>query len=134
MRRFVEGVDLGQATLFPESLDDWIGEDNPIRVIDAFVGALDFSAEGFDSVVPEATGRPSYHPVILLKLYIYGYLNRVESSRRLEREASRDVELMWLTGRLAPEHKTIANFRKDNAAPSVKSVPSSSCSAASWGS
>jgi transposase len=84
MRRFVEGVDRGQTTLFPESLDDWIGEDNPIRVIDAFVEALDFSAIGFDSVVPEATGRPSYHPVILLKLYIYGYLNRVESSRRLE--------------------------------------------------
>jgi transposase len=84
MRRFVEGVDRGQTTLFPESLDDRIGEDNPIRVIDAFVEALDFSAIGFDSVAPEATGRPSYHPVILLKLYIYGYLNQVESSRRLE--------------------------------------------------
>ena len=101
MRRFVEGVDRSQTTLFPESLDDWIGEDNPVRVIDAFVDALDLRALGFDGVVPEATGRPSYHPAILLKLYIYGYPNRVQSSRRLEREASRNVELMWLTGRLA---------------------------------
>src|SRR5829696_4546201 len=114
MRRFVEGVDRSQTTLFPESLDDWVSEDNPVRVIDAFVDALDLRALGFDGVVPEATGRPSYHPAALLKLYIYGYLNRVQSSRRLEREASRNVELMWLTGRLAPDHKTIANFRKDN--------------------
>ena len=113
MRRFVEGVDRSQTTLFPESLDDWIGEDNPVRVIDAFVDALELRALGFDGVMPEATGRPSYHPAILLKLYIYGYLNRVQSSRRLEREAGRNVELMWLTGRLAPDHKTIANFRKD---------------------
>jgi transposase len=112
MRRFVEGVDRSQTTLFPESLDDWIGEDNPVRVIDAFVDALDLRALGFDGVVPETTGRPSYHPAILLKLYIYGYLNRVQSSRRLEREAGRNVELMWLTGRLAPDHKAIANFRK----------------------
>jgi transposase len=114
MRRFVEGVDRSQATLFPESLDDWIIEDNPVRVIDAFVEALDLRSLGFDGVVPEATGRPSYHPALLLKLYIYGYLNRVQSSRRLEREAGRNVELMWLTGRLAPDHKTIANFRKDS--------------------
>ena len=114
MRRFVEGVDRSQTTLFPESLDDWIDENNPVRVIDAFVDALDLRALGFGGVVPEATGRPSYHPAILLKLYIYGYLNRVQSSRRLEREASRNVELMWLTGRLAPDHKTIANFRKDS--------------------
>jgi transposase len=114
MRRFVEGVDRSQTTLFPESLDDWVGENNPVRVIDAFVDALDLRALGFDSVVPEATGRPSYHPSVLLKLYIYGYLNRVQSSRRLEREAGRNVELMWLTGRLMPDHKTIANFRKDN--------------------
>ena len=113
MRRFVEGVDRSQTTLFPESLDDWIGEGNPVRVIDAFVDALELRALGFDGVMPEATGRPSYHPAILLKLYIYGYLNRVQSSRRLEREAGRNVELMWLTGRLAPDHKTIANFRKD---------------------
>src|SRR5215216_6642693 len=114
MRRFVEGVDRSQTTLFPESLEDWVSEDNPVRVIDAFVDALDLRALGFDGVVPEATGRPSYHPAALLKLYIYGYLNRVQSSRRLEREASRNVELMWLTGRLAPDHKTIADFRKDN--------------------
>jgi transposase len=117
MRRFVEGVDRSQTTLFPESLEDWIGEDNPVRVIDAVVGALDLRALGFDGVMPEATGRPSYHPAILLKLYIYGYLNRVQSSRRLEREATRDVELKWLTGRLAPDHKTIANFRKINGRP-----------------
>jgi transposase len=114
MRRFVEGVDRSQTTLFPESLDDWVDLNNPVRVIDAFVDALDLRALGFGGVVPEATGRPSYHPAILLKLYIYGYLNRVQSSRRLEREASRNVELMWLTGRLAPDHKTIANFRKDS--------------------
>jgi transposase len=114
MRRFVEGVDRSQTTLFPESLDDWIGENNPVRVIDAFVDALDLRALGFEGVVPEATGRPSYHPAVLLKLYIYGYLNRVQSSRRLEREAGRNVELMWLIGRLAPDHKTIATFRKDS--------------------
>jgi transposase len=114
MRRFVEGVDRSQTTLFPESLEDWISDDNPVRVIDAFVDALDLRTLGFDGVLPEATGRPSYHPAILLKLYIYGYLNRVQSSRRLEREAGRNVELMWLTGRLAPDHKTIANFRKDS--------------------
>src|SRR6516162_456887 len=85
MRRFVEGIDRGQATLFPECLEDWIDENSPVRVIDAFVGKLDLSRLGFDGVAPEATGRPSYHPAVLLKLYIYGYLNRVQSSRRLER-------------------------------------------------
>jgi transposase/macrodomain Ter protein organizer (MatP/YcbG family) len=114
MRRFVEGIDRGQATLFPEYLEDWIDEDNPVRVIDAFVDKLDLSWLGFDGVAPEATGRPSYHPSVLLKLYIYGYLNRVQSSRRLEREAGRNVEVMWLTGRLIPDHKTIADFRKDS--------------------
>src|SRR6201987_55172 len=114
MRRFVEGTDRGQSTLFPECLEDWIDEDNPVRVIDVFVEELDLGELGFDGVVPEATGRPSYHPTVLLKLYIYGYLNRVQSSRRLEREAARNVELMWLTGRLVPDHKTIADFRKDN--------------------
>src|SRR6202162_656070 len=114
MRRFVEGTDRGQTTLFPECLEDWIGEDNPVRVIDVFVGELDLAELGFGGVAPEATGRPSYHPAVLLKLYIYGYLNRVQSSRRLEREAGRNVEVMWLTGRLAPDHKTIADFRKDN--------------------
>jgi transposase len=114
MRRFVEGVDRSHTSLFPESLDDWVDENNPVRVIDTFVDALDLRALGFDGVVPEATGRPSYHPAVLLKLYIYGYINRVQSSRRLEREAGRNVELMWLTGRLMPDHKTIANFRKDS--------------------
>ena len=108
MRRFVEGIGRGQATLFPEWLEDWVDEDNPVRVIDAFVAKLDLSRVGFDGVAPEATGRPSYHPAVLLKLYIYGYLNRVQSSRRLEREAGRNVEVRWLTSRLVPDHKTIA--------------------------
>ena len=116
MRRFVEGVDRGQTTLFPECLEDWIGEDNPVRVVDVFVEELDLAELGFGGVDPEATGRPSYHPSILLKLYIYGYLNRVQSSRRLEYEAGRNVEVMWLLGRLVPDHKTIADFRKDNGA------------------
>jgi transposase len=114
MKRFVAGADRAQSTLLPESLDDWVDESNPVRVIDAFVDALDLAELGFDSVEPAATGRPSYHPSVLLKLYIYGYLNRVQSSRRLEREAGRNVEVMWLLGRLAPDHKTIADFRKDN--------------------
>ena len=114
MKRFVEGADRGQSTLLPECLDDWIEENNPVRVIDAFVDALDLSELGFDGVAPELTGRPSYHPSVLVKLYIYGYLNRVQSSRRLEREAGRNFEVMWLLGRLVPDHKTIADFRKDN--------------------
>src|SRR6266705_2410210 len=114
MKRFVEGTDRGQSTLFPECLEDWINENNPVRVIDVFVDELDLAELGFDGVAPETTGRPSYHPSVLLKLYIYGYLNRVQSSRRLEREAGRNVEVMWLTGRLVPDHKTIADFRKDN--------------------
>jgi transposase len=114
MKRFVEGADRGQSTLFPACLEDWVGEDNPVRVVDVFVDGLDLAELGFGGVDPEATGRPSYHPSVLLKLYIYGYLNRVQSSRRLEREAGRNVEVMWLTGRLAPDHKTIADFRKDN--------------------
>ena len=114
MKRFVEGIDRGQATLFPECLADWINEDNPVRVIDALVDKLDLSRMGFEGVVAEATGRPSYHPSVLLKLYIYGYLNRVQSSRRLEREAGRNVKVMWLTGRLTPDHKAIADFRKDS--------------------
>ena len=114
MKRFVAGTDRGQSALFPECLEDWIGEDNPVRVIDVFVEELDLAELGFDGVEPEATGRPSYHPSVLLKLYIYGYLNLVQSSRRLEREAGHNVEVMWLSGRLVPDHKTIADFRKDN--------------------
>ncbi len=114
MKRFVEGLDRGQATLLPDCLEDYIGEDNPVRVVDVFVDELDLRDLGFERVDPRSTGRPSYHPAVLLKLYIYGYLNRVQSSRRLEREAGRNVEVMWLLGRLVPDHKTIADFRKDN--------------------
>ena len=121
MRRFVEGTDRGQATLFPECLEEWICEDNPVRAVDVFVDQLDLLELGFGGVDPEATGRPSYHPSVLLKLYIYGYLNRVQSSRRLEREARRNVEVMWLTCRLLPDHKTIADFRKDNG-PAIRKV------------
>ncbi len=121
MKRFVEGVDRRQSTLFPDRLEDWIGDDNSVRVIDVFVDQLDLGGLGFDRVAPQATGRPSYHPSVLLKLYIYGYLHRVQSSRRLEREAGRNVEVMWLTGRLVPDHKTIADFRKDNG-PAIRKV------------
>jgi transposase len=114
MRRFVEGTDRGQTTLFPGCLDDWIDENNPVRAIDAFVDRLPLADLGFDGVAPAETGRPGYHPSTLLKLYVYGYLNRVQSSRRLEREAGRNVEVMWLLGRLVPDHKTVADFRKDN--------------------
>jgi transposase len=114
MKRFIEGEDRNQATLLPEYLDDYIAEDNAVRAVDAFVEELDLQALGFEGADPAITGRPSYHPAVLLKLYIYGYLNRIASSRRLEREAQRNVELMWLTGRLAPDFKTIADFRRDN--------------------
>jgi len=106
----------GAEQLFPECLEDWVDEDNPVRVIDVFVDELGLGECGFKGVEPEVTGRPSYHPSVLLKLYIYGYLNRVQSSRRLEREALRNVEVMWMTGHLAPDHKTIADFLKDNGA------------------
>jgi len=114
MKRFVEGADRTQATLLPECLDDYVAEDNPVRAIDAFVEELDLKQLGFAGADAAATGRPAYHPAVLLKIYIYGYLNRIGSSRRLEREAQRNVELMWLTGRLAPDFKTIADFRHDN--------------------
>jgi len=114
MKRFVEGEDRTQVTLLPECLDDYVEAENPVRVIEVFVDELDLGELGFVGVEPLATGRPSYHPAVLLKIYIYGYLNRIQSSRRLEREAQRNVELMWLTGRLRPDFKTIANFRKDN--------------------
>jgi transposase len=114
MKRFIQGESRTQSILLPESLDDYIADANPVRVVDVFVDELDLGKLGFDGVDPAATGRPSYHPAVLLKLYIYGYLNRIQSSRRLEREAQRNVELMWLTGRLMPDFKTIANFRKDN--------------------
>jgi transposase len=115
MSRFIEGEDRRQPTLLPSCLEDYVGGDNPARVIDAFVDELDLGSLGF-VMAPAVTGRPAYHPATLLKLYVYGYLNRVPSSRRLEREAGRNVEVMWLTGKLAPDHKTIANFRKDHGA------------------
>ncbi len=121
MKRFVEGLDRGQTTLLPECLDDFIDDDNAVRVVDVFVDELDLGSLGFSGVDPKATGRPAYHPSDLLKLYIYGYLNRVQSSRRLEREAGRNLELMWLTGRLVPDHKTIADFRKDYG-PAIRKV------------
>ena len=119
MSGFIEGADRSQASLFPERLEDWICKDNPVRVVDVFVGELDLTDPGFDRTAPANTGantgRPGYHPGVLLKLFIYGYLNRVPSSRRLKREANRNVEVMWLMGRLAPDHKTIADFRILNA-------------------
>ena len=114
VKRFVEGRDRAQLMLLPECLDDFVGEDNPVRVVDAFIEELDLAVLGFAGVVPEATGRPSYHPATLLKIYLYGYLNQVQSSRRLERETCRNLEVMWLTGRLTPDFKTIAEFRRDN--------------------
>src|SRR5579863_2879269 len=116
MKRFIEGEDRRQATLLPDSLEDYVTEDNPVRVVDVFIDELDLEALGFSGVAPEVTGRPAYHPATLLKIYLYGYLNRLQSSRRLERETQRNIELMWLTGRLAPDFKTIADFRKDNGA------------------
>ena len=111
MAGFVEGVDRGQSTLFPAVLDDYVADDNPVRAVDVFVDGLDLERLGFVGVQPLDTGRPGYHPGMMLKLYIYGYLNRVPSSRRLERECQRNIELIWLTGHLAPDFKTIADFR-----------------------
>jgi Transposase domain (DUF772) len=110
MTRFVVGEDRSQSMLFPERMDDYLGEDNPVRAVDVFVDELDLARLGFGGVEPEATGRPAYHPATLLKIYVYGYLNRVQSSRRLERECQRNIELVWLTGRLMPDFKTIADF------------------------
>ena len=114
MKRFIEGADRTQVSLLPGCVEDYVEAENPVRVIEAFVEQLDLRAMGFDGIDPEATGRPAYHPAVLLKIYLYGYLNRVQSSRRLEQETQRNLELMWLTGRLMPDFKTIANFRKDN--------------------
>jgi transposase len=114
MKRFIESGSRTQSTLLPDCLDDYVGEDNPVRVIEAFVEQLDLREMGFSGAEPKATGRPAYHPAVLLKIYIYGYLNRIQSSRRLERETQRNLELIWLTGRLAPDFKTIADFRRDN--------------------
>jgi len=114
MKRFIEGQSRTQGTLLPEMIDEYVEDSNPVRIVDVFVDELDLEQLGFTGVNPADTGRPSYHPSVMLKLYIYGYLNRIQSSRRLEREAQRNIELMWLLGRLTPDFKTIANFRKDN--------------------
>ena len=114
MKRFIEGDSRAQVSLLPACLEDYVGEDNWVRVIEAFIDALDLGEMGFSGVNPQETGRPSYHPSVMLKIYVYGYLNRIHSGRRLERETGRNVELMWLTGRLKPDFKTITNFRKDN--------------------
>lgn len=120
MARFITGLDRTQATLLPAFVDDYVDENNPVRAIDAFIDMLDLASLGFD-VEPEATGRPGYHPATMLKLYLYGYLNQVQSSRRLERECGRNLELIWLTGQLKPDFKTIADFRKDNG-PAIRKV------------
>ncbi len=114
MGRFIEGVGRSRSTLFPERLEDWMDADDPVRVIDLFVDDLELGDLGFERVAAARTGRPGYHPAVLPKLFICGYLNRVPSSRRLEREAGRNVEVMGLTGRLVPDHETIADFRRDN--------------------
>src|ERR1700723_2494583 len=121
MHRFIDGEDRMQPALLPNSLEDYVSEENPVRVIEVFIDELDLAALGFAGMTPAATGRPAYHPSTLLRIYLYGYHNRVQSSRRLEREAQRNIELIWLTGRLAPDFKTIADFRKDNG-PAIRGV------------
>ncbi len=121
MKRFIEGEERLQATLLPECLEDYVSDDNPVRVIEAFIGELDLKALGFERVEPETIGRPGYYPATLLKIYLYGYLNRIPSSRRLERETQRNFELMWLTGRLMPDFKTIAEFRRKNG-PAIQAL------------
>src|SRR6184192_3933590 len=121
MHRFIDGEDRMQQALLPHSLEDYVGEENSVRVVEVFINELDLAALGFSGMTPAAPGRPAYHPSILLKIYLYGYLNRIQSSRRLERETQRNVELMWLTGRLMPDFKTVANFRKDNG-PAIRGV------------
>jgi transposase len=132
MTHFVEGTDRGQSTLFPECLDDWVDENNSVRVIDAFVDTLDLSELGFEGVEPAETGRPAYHPSALLKLYVYGYLNQVQSSRRLEREAGRNVELMWLLGRLVPDQRRSPISGRTTAVPSARCARALSNSAGRW--
>jgi transposase len=114
MKRFIESTAREQVALLSESLDDYVDAENPVRVIDVFVDELDLVSLGFEGAAPDLTGRPAYHPSTLLKLYIYGYLKRLQSSRRLVREIQRNLELIWLTGRLTPDFKTIADFREDN--------------------
>ena len=129
---YVEGVDRGQATFLPDRLDDFVDADNPVRVVDAFADALDLRGLGFVRAVPSSTGRPGYHPAVLLKLYIYGYLNRIPFERRLEREAARNFELMWLTGRLVPDHKTMPTSGATMAKQSAGCAAGSCFSARAW--
>src|SRR5690348_3766140 len=131
MKRFVEGVDRTQVSLLPECVEDYVAEDNPVRVIEAFVEQLDLGPIGFEGIDPEATGRPAYHPSVLLKIYIYGYLNRVQSSRRLEHETQRNIELMWLTGRLMPDSRPSPTSGRTTASRSGGCAGSSSCCAGS---
>ena len=114
MSRFIDEANRLQGALLPETIEEYVSEDDPVRMIDAFVGALDLTALGFEGVKPQATGRPRYHPATMLKIYLFGYLNRIQSTRRLEQEARRNLELMWLVGRLAPDFKTLADFRAEN--------------------
>ena len=137
MKRFIEGEDRRQGTLLPEYLEDYVSEENPVRVVDVFVDELDLEALGFEGVVPEVTGRPRYHPGLLLKIYVYGYINQVASSRKLEREAQRNVEMMWLTERLAPDFKTDSGGTMSRrsgrpAASSLRCAGSWSCSPMRW--
>jgi transposase len=121
MKRFVESADRHQTILLPPSLDDSVSEDNAVRMIAVFIDGLDLVELGFAGMAPEAAGRPACHPSTMLKIYLYGYLNRVPSSRRLERETQRNLELIWLTGRLTPDFKTVADFRRDNG-PAIRAV------------
>src|SRR5882762_718111 len=116
MSGFIDEADRNQGTLLPERVEEYVSEENPVRVIDAFIGELDLSKLGFEGLEPKPTVRPGYHPATMLKIYMYGYLNRIQSTRRLEREEQRNLELMWLVGRLAPDFKTLADFRAENAA------------------
>src|SRR3984893_2739262 len=121
MSGFIDEADRNQGTWLPERVEEYVSEENPVRVIDAFIGELDLAKLGFEGMEPKPTGRPGYHPATMLKIYLYGYLNRIQSSRRLEQEARRNLELMWLVGRLAPDFKTLADFRAENAA-AIKNV------------
>src|SRR5438552_11058254 len=132
MHRFIDGEDRMQQALLPHSLEDYVGEENPVRVIEVFIDELDLAALGFSGMTPAATGRPAYHPSTLLKIYLYGYLNRVQSSRRLEREAQRNIELMWLTGGWRLTSRRLPTSARTMARRSGRCVPSLWCCAASW--
>jgi transposase len=127
--RLIDEADRSQGTLLPAQVDEYASDENPVRVIDAFVGELDLARLGFEGMEPKVTGRPGYHPATMLKIYLYGYLNRIQSTRRLEQEARRNLELMWLVGRLAPDFKTLADFRAENAAAILRLLSGCDCMA-----